>query len=84
MLTVIHQFVGKENIIVNTADKECSKGHNKDELPIRTKRKKLGAFYFLPLQRTWDNRRYQGSILELSRKIETGLNYSTEIIGTEH
>lgn len=37
MLAVIHELVCKEDVIINTTDKERGEGHNKDELPVRKK-----------------------------------------------
>lgn len=34
VLAVIHQLIGKEDVIVNTADKEGGEGHNENKLPM--------------------------------------------------
>lgn len=37
MLAVIYGFVGKKDVVINTADKKGGERHHKDELPVEKK-----------------------------------------------
>lgn len=48
MLAVIYCFVGKEDIIINTADQKGGECHHKDELPVKKGRRREGVALLPP------------------------------------
>lgn len=48
MLAVIYCFVGKEDVIINTADKKGGECHHKDELPVKKGSRREGTTLLPP------------------------------------
>jgi len=48
MLAVIYHFVGKKDVVINTADQKGGERHHKDELPVKRGSRREGITLLPP------------------------------------